>query len=139
LAQSLQKFSNLYEVGGWKKQMELKELEIRLAYSFASQLNESPVSKFGSMLGGLFEPIFENQNHLPLNDLKLNSLKGVGFLPPDFCYPKLWIGYFRNLKESPTRDYILEMSPFIHFFSQILKEDGMHTVMCIRGVQTFTK
>lgn len=119
--------------------MELKELEIRLAYSFASQLNESSVSKFGSMLGGPFEPIFENQNHLPLNDLKLNSLKGVGFLPPNFSYPKLWIGYFRNLKNSLIRDYILEMSPFIHFFSQILKEDGMHTVMCIRGVQTFTK
>lgn len=119
--------------------MELKELEIRLAYSFASQLDESSVSKFGSMLGGLFEPIFENQNHLPLNDLKLNSLKGVGFLPPNFSYPKLWIGYFRNLKNSPIRDYILETSPFIQFFSQILKEDGMHTVMCIRGVQTFTK
>jgi len=134
LAQSLQKFSRLYEVGGYKIQLELKELEIRLAYNFASQLNKALLPEFDLRLVGLFKPVPRNRNHsLPVN-LKLNSLKRVRFLHLNFTYPKLWTAFFPKLKNWPIRDDIKIDIPTYTLFRPILKKLICTKATCIWGV-----
>ena len=57
MAQSLQKFSRLYEDSGSKIQSELKELEIYLAYNFASRFKETLLSKISLTSVVLFRPV----------------------------------------------------------------------------------
>ena len=114
--------------------MELKELEIRLACNFASQLNKALSSRFGSALAVLFNPIFMNPNHLLLTALKLNPLRRVRFLPLNFPYSKLWIGFFLKLKNRQIRDDKTNDTPNYALFRAILKSMGYTEAMCIQEV-----
>ena len=106
--------------------MELKELEMRLACNFASQLKKALFSEFGSALVSLSKPISKNQNQLLLTALKLNSLKRVRFFATKLSLLKASDCFLSKTKElAYKRRYKKTISQIIPFFRLISKRDGM--------------
>jgi len=101
--------------------MELKELEKRLTYNFASRLNKPLVSKFSSTLVALFKSIPKNQNHLISIHLKFNFLQELCLLHLPFHCSKLCMTLLVKLKNPPIRGDINQVTRFFSLFQPNFK------------------
>ncbi len=106
--------------------MELKELEIRLAYSFASQLNKPFVSKLGLTLLVLFKPIPKKQESLASHPLEIEFPKKGSFFAPQPSLLKVLYRLLSKTKESTKQRRYTIRYPKLFTFSTNFEKTGIH-------------